>query len=854
VSVFDDIRQLQHLATTLTYNQTLSPTTMWNPQQTIVQYLKHQLEIPMLVDGVQKMLQTLNEKMYKLSGGEPIKYTIPPDHIDNLASTERGRSWLEGVYTEPRDQALMRAMVRQGSWRLSRPNKDRGLTWNPVACQAFMDDVGEIVDLIITLVHIGAGPPVRGEEIIRDQIANGIQPRTIYLNFGRLMAVRRHSKNTNLKGVDPFNVCFMPQSLSDAICYYLAVIRPLERVVAQQLYEDSLMVQEYDLFLYVKHGKRLTSTEFSTILEKLTAIHIGVGLSLQPLRHLLIAFQRAYVEESRAQRGNSIGDLLSSHTTDTAVKHYAKEHGVLEGFTAGHLLDIQEWCGDYHDAIGLGERIGPLIPLRLRRKHARLLGLMSGPTGADEQSITGTAASILKELGDTVYRSILDDLKPYLSAAVREAVSEGVEYLVSDRISSLPPSQGMGVLGRSQGISPEAQPLPGPSGGRSSQPLPSSELPTAPPLMRQPTPGPSQVAPPLANVVPRRRLKRVLSEAFEPAAKRVSVSATASGSEDHTMDMQQDLTTWVDDDGGNNNGNNNGNGNNNSNSNSNGNGNNNDNDNDNDNNNNNDNDNDNDNDNSDNNRDGDSPDGVDNNLDEVYNNMDGVDMSKEFADFGLDFVVESTPHPDELPSSSHGLGLTTRDYAAHSNASVSTIHPKHHSVPLTPLLYQGPTPGNQEEANTIARLSAMSLNPRQPNGHAGPPATLIPTIPRLTSGPVTDEVILQALRTIRRDHQAKFKSTEQQLLVKSTISGTYTIGVLPTGGGKSMAYEIPSICVGQLTIAVFPFRVILAQAMENCTRRGLPVERWGSTDARFVSNMRLVLMMTETLLSPTMLG
>lgn len=660
MSVFDDIRQLQHLATTLTYNQTLSPTTMWNPQQTIVQYLRHQLEIPKLVDGVQKMLQALNEKMYELSGGEPIKYKIPADHIDNLASTERGRSWLEGIYTEPRDQALMRAMVRQGRWRLSRPNRKGGLTWNPVACRAFMDNVGKIVDLIITLVHIGAGPPVRGEEIIRDQIANGIQPRTIYLNFGRLMAVRRHSKNTNLKGVDPFNVCFMPQSLSDAICYYLAVIRPLERVVAQQLYEDSLMVHEYDLYLYVKHGKRLTSTEFSTILEKLTATYIGVGLSLQPLRHLLIAFQRAYVEESRAQRGNSIGDLLSSHTTDTAVKHYAKEFGVLEGFTANHLLDIQEWCGDYHDAIGLGERIGPLIPLRLRRKHTRLLDLMSRP-GTDEQSITGTAGSILKELGDTIYRSILDDLKPYISTAVREAVSEGVEYLVGDRPSSLPPSQGMDVFGQSQGVSPEVQPFPGPSGDRSSRPLPSSELPTALPPMRQPTPGPSHVAPPLENVVPRRRLKRGLSEAVEPAAKRVSVSATGRGSEGHTVDMRQGFTTRLDDDDGNNNDASNNDGNNNDANNNDGN-----------NNDGSDNDNDNDNNDNDDNRDGDNLDNVDNDLDGVYDNMDGVDMSKEFDDFG----VESTPHPDELPSSSRGLGLTTCDYVAHSNASVSTIHPK----------------------------------------------------------------------------------------------------------------------------------------------------------------------------------
>jgi hypothetical protein len=69
------------------------------------------------------------------------------------------------------------------------------------------------------------------------------------------------------------------------------------------------------------------------------------------------------------------------------------------------------------------------------------------PTGTDEQSIVGTATSIFKELRDTIYRSILNDLKPHLLAAVQEAISKGMEYLVSDRLSFLPPLQGMEVLG-----------------------------------------------------------------------------------------------------------------------------------------------------------------------------------------------------------------------------------------------------------------------------------------------------------------------------------------------------------------------------------------------------------------------
>jgi len=53
------------------------------------------------------------------------------------------------------------------------------------------------------------------------------------------------------------NVCYFLQDLTDAICYYLFVIQPLERLVAHSLYKDPTIVQNYNLFLYIKNGKRM---------------------------------------------------------------------------------------------------------------------------------------------------------------------------------------------------------------------------------------------------------------------------------------------------------------------------------------------------------------------------------------------------------------------------------------------------------------------------------------------------------------------------------------------------------------------------------------------------------------------
>lgn len=87
ISVFDDICQLQHLASSLAYNEIRAPTTSWNKDQTIVQYLTVQVKIKCIVSGVRSMLSALNQKMYSLSGRTPVEYTIPNAHVDNLSST-----------------------------------------------------------------------------------------------------------------------------------------------------------------------------------------------------------------------------------------------------------------------------------------------------------------------------------------------------------------------------------------------------------------------------------------------------------------------------------------------------------------------------------------------------------------------------------------------------------------------------------------------------------------------------------------------------------------------------------------------------------------------------------------------
>ena len=787
VSDFDAIVQLQHLASTLTFNQILAPNTVWNPSLTDVQCSGITVNISKLVHGVQGMLRDLNQKMYKFSGGVPIRLEIPTDRADDMNCMARGDSWLQDSHTEPREQALMHAMVQRNSWNLNAENGKGGLTWNTVACQEFMREVGEIVDLIAALTHIGSGPPVRGEELIRDQITNGIQPRTVYLSFGRLIFIRRHSKDTNARGTDAFNVRYLPQNLSDAICYYLLVIRPLEVVVAQHLYPGGDALQQYNLYLYMKEGKRITSSQFSTgILQRLTAKYIGATLSLSPLRHIMIAFEREFVEECRPPQGfNSIRDILASHSTLTGRRIYARDKGLPEEHTTTQLLDIHDWCKRFHDAIGLGRRTGPLIPLRVKRDLTDRMGSMASMTSPGEAA--DTATGILKEFGEVVFRAVVAELKPHLSVEVKEAFNEAIEHLMLAG-QSLPPTlqQGPSFRRRSQGTPNESLPgspqgtlnnYQGPSNGAPYGPSHSPEVLTtqsSEPQV-QPRPEPTQLAPSLGNGEPHTGMKRghleeKEEEGRDPKRRDLGTRATSpvanEGSE--PVDLDADIE-GVESDGF-------------------------------------------------------SPDNIGRSTDE--------------------FAIDSTL----LRESASGVWDTIYNPATSSNTPALSAPPSQR---------EGVVPTEDKVTDPQQPLAVVRSG--RDNNHPIPPPPSRPSgsvhatsrllgLPPLSSLS-TEAEILSVVQQLLCNDEIAFKSRQQRKLIESVIARKHTLAILPTGGGKSMAYEVPAASVGQLTIAAFPFKVLVAEAKEKCSQRGLAVEQWTSDSTRLnIAQVRLVVMAIETLL------
>jgi superfamily II DNA helicase RecQ len=141
-----------------------------------------------------------------------------------------------------------------------------------------------------------------------------------------------------------------------------------------------------------------------------------------------------------------------------------------------------------------------------------------------------------------------------------------------------------------------------------------------------------------------------------------------------------------------------------------------------------------------------------------------------------------------------------------------------------------PTRQNSPDAGDLDQLSCLTIDSRWPSQ--------------------ARKDALKGLRIVLGDEEAEFKTKEQEDLVTAVLEGVHTVAILPTGGGKSMAFEIPPVLKGALTIVVLPFRAIITQVIRTAARRGLTIERWRLSTTRDISRTRLIMVAVETAVEP----
>lgn len=61
----------------------------------------------------------------------------------------------------------------------------------------------------------------------------------------------------------------------------------------------------------------------------------------------------------------------------------------------------------------------------------------------------------------------------------------------------------------------------------------------------------------------------------------------------------------------------------------------------------------------------------------------------------------------------------------------------------------------------------------------------------------------------------------QRDIIASVLEGHDTLALLPTGGGKSICFQVPALCIGKLCLVVSPLIALMSDQVENLRKRGI---------------------------------
>ena len=70
----------------------------------------------------------------------------------------------------------------------------------------------------------------------------------------------------------------------------------------------------------------------------------------------------------------------------------------------------------------------------------------------------------------------------------------------------------------------------------------------------------------------------------------------------------------------------------------------------------------------------------------------------------------------------------------------------------------------------------------------------------------------------------------QKPTIDALIDGKNVLCLMPTGGGKSLIYQIAGLCLEKTTIVISPLVALMSQQCTQLTRQGIPAVNFSGMD------------------------
>src|ERR1700753_11755 len=93
----------------------------------------------------------------------------------------------------------------------------------------------------------------------------------------------------------------------------------------------------------------------------------------------------------------------------------------------------------------------------------------------------------------------------------------------------------------------------------------------------------------------------------------------------------------------------------------------------------------------------------------------------------------------------------------------------------------------------------------------------------------TSEHTDSAAQVLQRHFGYPASRPGQEAAVSSVLAGRDTLVVLPTGGGKSLCYQVPALMLPKLTVVISPLISLMKDQVDALAARGLPATFVNST-------------------------